>query len=197
MTRRLLLFTFAVSSLVLTSMSYAESQLSCLEKSQGRFILWNSLWGKDKLDDGVEYLITNVDVKNRMPNRTVTLQLKASKKASILVREAIINAEDTARSYCQRLITYNSPLTMPGESNISEITGKKLEQSRKAEYPYIEYSNGSWRRTVLKNNISVKECQVLSRKFLCQEEQLKAHGSFLKQLEEEIQVEQKFANPHF
>lgn len=170
--------------------SMAESYLECLEKSQGKELRWSANWARDKLDHGTIYKITNVSIVNKIPKRSVTLDLRALGSAAKRERVVTAEAEDTARSICERFVVRVSKLVFPEDlgSPSSTIPQDAPRQKRFSsdKLPYIKYSSEGWVRDYPPNEARFVLCDIGDVKYRCTHGDKLRFGGTLKRLESEL-----------
>jgi hypothetical protein len=165
---------FFVLAAVLCSarLGQADSQLSCLEKSRGLILNWAAAWAPERQDDGVEYEVVMVTKKNKLPDRSVTLDLKATGRAAVSARTIKADSEETARRICDRL-------------HVKKVTRNPFEPDSQ-ERDFIQYTNDGWMRGYQPANKRLAECPIGQVIFSCTEEDKLRYGSMLKTLEEQL-----------
>ena len=175
--------------LLFAQQALGDSQLRCLETSQGKTLRWFAGWDPDGQDGNMLYRIESVTSQNKMPNRIVTLELKAYGNAVRSTRKITVSAEDTARSVCERLTMEGTKIIDP--SIFERPKDTKLEEHEPIQpdggLPYIEYTTDGWvRADAPPGGGTYTECTVLQRRFRCLEEHKARFGNALKAAEEEL-----------
>ena len=165
----LMLLTWCLSAAV---PAYADSQLGCLEKARGKIIDWDARWGAERQDEGVSYEVVDVAVRNRLPDRSVTLTLKAEGKAVTRERTIKVESEDVARRFCERLHTRRAV--------ISTVMPEMSERE------FIQYSPDGWVRALPPPARRLSECVVGPVIFSCTEEDRMQYGTMLKDVEAQV-----------
>lgn len=168
----------------------AGSYLECLEKSQGKEVRWSGNWSADKLDHDTIYKISSVSIVNKIPKRSVTLDLRALGSAAKRERVVTAEAEDTARSICERFVVRVSKLAFPEDSGSPGSTSPQ-EASPQNQFtfdklPYIKYSSEGWVRDYPPNEARLVPCDIGEVKYLCTHEDKLRFGGTLKRLESEL-----------
>jgi hypothetical protein len=152
--------------------AWGESQLGCLEKSQGRTLTWNARWADDRQDDNVEYEVTNVTKIDKVPDRIVTLNLKAVRKAVVSVRTIKADSEESARRLCDRLFEKREMVDP--------------FKSAEVEREFIHYSKDGWVRGYAPSNKKLVECTIATVVFSCAEDDKLRYGNSLKSVQEQV-----------
>lgn len=168
--------------------AFAASQLKCLEEATGKTLRWDPVWESDCQDRDVEYSVVSVTSQNRMPDRIVTLELKAAGKAAKTLRRLTVQAEDTARPICERLANNVRMIDKSIFDAPTELArdDKARLQTAGSDLPFIEYTSDGWVRADPPSNQPLVECRILDRRYSCLEEQKTRFGNALKSIEEEI-----------
>jgi hypothetical protein len=168
---------FIVLAVILCSarLGQAESQLGCLEKSKGQVLNWAAAWTPERQDDGVEYEVVAVTTKNKMPDRSVVLDLKATGKAAASTRTVKADSEESARRICDRL-------------HVKKVIRNPFAESdaQAQERDFIQYSSDGWVRGYQPANKRLADCPIGQMIFSCTEEDKQRYGSMLKPLEEQL-----------
>lgn len=165
-------------ALLLPVQSYAASNLDCIAASKGRKIRWNASWEKDRLDDNVEYRVTDLSEFDKIPTRKITLELKAESPASQKYRTTIVDTEDRARALCNRIITEVAPLRFPDQ------VGNDLES-----LPFIRFTKDGWVRAETDTSVPLSLCRVGELRFSCPEADRQRFSSALKVLEDDLRAQ--------
>jgi hypothetical protein len=142
----------------------AGSYLECLEKAQGKEVRWSGNWSPDKLDHDMMYKISSVSIVNRIPKRSVTLTLRALGSAVKRERVVTAEAEDTARSICERFEVRVSKLEFP-ENPASSSGTRTQEQDPPSHFapdklPFLKYSSEGWVRDYPPNEARLVQCEI-------------------------------------
>ena len=151
---------------------WAQSQLGCLERSMGKSLNWNARWASDQQDNNVEYQVVGVTPFNRLPERSVTLELKAVHKASISARTVKADSEESARRICERIFEKRvivDPFSRP-----------------QIERDFIHYTKDGWVRGYPPTNKPLTECSIGSVVFSCTEDDKSRYGNSLKAVQEQV-----------
>ena len=184
-TARLLLLVTCVTVIGVYSASVATAQtrsnLDCIERSKGQSLKWSSRWATGTEDQDVLYRVKGVRIKNVLPLRRVTLELRALELASKKKRTLMVETEEKARSVCERLINAQAP-KFPGE-----LSNVFAEPSTVHDKPFIRYTKDGWvRAKPPRGSARLSICRVHHKEFSCLSEEKTRFGTMLRSVEEEI-----------
>lgn len=177
--------------LVLTLVSAQSAQaayMDCLEKAKGRTIVWDSSWDSDNRDNGTRYKITDVSIYNRLPDRSVTLTMRAEGSHARRNRSYKVVTEEKARAFCEHLVEEVRTLRLPDMSPIDVApTEETPAGDPSAEgLPFIRFSGKGWVRDFAPTGASLVACRVLDTRFSCLRQEKERYGATLRELEEEL-----------
>src|SRR5262245_10957553 len=108
-----------VSALVLLAVlslpnsSAQAAYMDCLEKSQGQVVEWRDSWSTPAIDDGQQYRILTVAIRDKIPDRSVTLELSAVGPAKVNRRTLVVTTEEKARVVCESLVKQETIFRLP------------------------------------------------------------------------------------
>lgn len=163
----------------------AASYMECIEKSRGRTIIWDSSWDSDKRDNGTRYKITDVSIYNRLPDRSVTLNMVATGNHSKRRRSYKVITEEKARAFCEHLVKEVRDLRFPGDTGIATEEASPSEASALG-LPYIRFTSEGWVRDDPPSGEKLTTCRVLDTRFSCLPAEKEKFSRPLKELEEEL-----------
>ena len=159
----------------------AASYLKCLEQSKGKYITWNPQWDSDRADRGTKYQVKKIRIVNKIPDRIVTLELRAKDRATRKSRTVTVKTEERARPICESVHVIRRSLGLPG--NKGGISSQPPEYS----LPFIRYTKDGWVRAKHPERIlDLSVCRVHKREFSCLKDEKDRWGTWLKSVEEEI-----------
>jgi hypothetical protein len=153
----------------------AASNLDCIAASKGKKIRWNALWDSSRLDNDVQYRVMNVTQIDRIPLRRITLELHAEGSASLSNRTVIVQTEDKARAFCDRIVVEKDLLRFPG-----------TETTDVSQLPFIHFTREGWVRGDPEPGTALGICLINSVRFSCPETDRQRFGSSLRTIEEEL-----------
>ncbi len=174
-----------VFTLLFVAEAKAASYMECIEKSRGRTIIWDSAWDSDKRDNGTRYKITDVSIYNRLPDRSVTLSMRALGPHTKGTRSYKVITEEKARAFCEHLVQEVRDLHFPGDTTIATEDAQPTESSAQG-LPYIRFSSEGWVRDDPPTGEKLTTCRVLDTRFSCLPREKEKFSRTLKELEEEL-----------
>ncbi|MCB0325491.1 MAG: hypothetical protein KDD69_18040 [Bdellovibrionales bacterium] len=192
--RRSLLAVAVVALALMSAVDLAHAAyMDCLEKARGRILIWNSSWEAGSGDNGVQYRITDVSIYNRLPDRSVTLTLKALQRAGRSKRVYKVTTEEKARSLCENLLVEQRPLSLPHEGGVPSLSSEEGDavESVDRDLPFIRYTTDGWVRDHVPNSGVLEICRVLGQRFSCLRDEKRKFSRALRELEEEIKLRQE------
>jgi hypothetical protein len=176
------------STLVLLLFFPAISQaayMDCMEKSKGKKLVWDSGWESDNSDNGTHYEITDVSIYNRLPDRSVTLTLRAIGNHSKKRRVFKVTTEEKARAFCERLVREERKLSLPHVTDSTDQASESLNSELSA-LPFIRFSTDGWVRDNPPRGAALEVCRVLKERFSCLRDEKNRYGSSLTELEAQL-----------